>query len=559
MACSTRANEPSLHASSVALARQNATTSAPAVGSAFRSEYHAITQIEMITLRYFDPASLEILDRLNRIMNTQQDVLKAVRDSSNLETHTIPDCPSSESYSLPRTVLSEKTNQAELSSRDPAANIFGVTSSNTSPDNVLIWPIFLGNYAAKCLQDALFSLSSSGPYGNQSSKKLAKFPFQEDKVSHLMERFFQLVHIKNPILDPEELQEYSRIVIEDGLSWDEGSCLVLLACALGRIAQPFVNGQQMENFDPFNPRDDSSSFEDSDLAEAESFFYLARRRIGVLDQSIAAVQGFFLCGVYYMYTFRPLDAFQSFHQASVIYQIYSKSRKGPTPVLSDSKTEQTLFWSCFKSEWYVKWSYCLSSTHKLHSEILSEIDLPSSGVSCSDYIDVFPNPPHSDASAVSSTITTTPGSRGRVDHSLSNHGQEQAWFYYLSEIALRRIGNRVLSTFYKENFTFWKELDIVATIQIANEFFRQLNMWYECLPVPMHFDSGKPGAFPDNELPYLLYTRYQEIRSWIFRPFLFLAIHLPPNNIHRSSLDDLVAESGTPLHTAIMERGICFG
>ncbi|KAJ6086191.1 hypothetical protein N7486_010472 [Penicillium sp. IBT 16267x] len=276
-------------------------------------------------------------------------------------------------------------------------------------------------------------------HANLGPNKGIKYPFQEEKVPNLLNRFFHLVHIKNPIIDQEELQKDARRVIEDGLNWDEGSCLVLLVCALGRIAQPFRSGEQTGSLDSTGYRELSSPLDCPDLEEAESYFSLALRRIGILNQSVAAVQCLFLCGVFYMYTFRPLEAFQSFHQASVMYQVYLRSHKGSTTVLSDNQTEQTLFWSCFKSEW---------------------------------------------------------GSRESAHHDMSAHEQQQAWFYYLSEIALRRIGNRVLNSLYKESFESWKEYDIPSTIKIAHEFLRQLNEWYEGLPVSMHFDDNRPWSFP---------------------------------------------------------------
>ncbi|KAJ5106612.1 hypothetical protein N7456_003287 [Penicillium angulare] len=287
-------------------------------------------------------------------MTSQEDVLTAVRNN-NLGTSTESNNSTPGPYSPLRMVSSSKQTTGSESSREHLAVkslAVPAPSSNTSPDNVLMWPIFLNNYNKNCLQDAVFSQAPPGIHSNEyGAKKGVKATFQEDKVPALMERFFHMVHIRNPIVDQEDLQRNARIVLEDGLSWDEGSCLVLLACALGRIAEPFQGGQNMANIPPISYGKAPSSLDYSDLAEAESYFTLARRRLGVLNQSIAAVQCFFLCGVFYMYTFRPLDAFQHFHQASVIYQVYSKSQNGSSTTQYDNRTEQTLFWSCFKSEW----------------------------------------------------------------------------------------------------------------------------------------------------------------------------------------------------------------
>lgn len=155
-------------------------------------------------------------------MNTQENVLHAVRGNraSTALKHANP-APYSP-LQTPR-----YASQAEFLDRGPATGAEGVPSSNTSPDNVLMWPIFLGNYATKCLQDAVFLSKPPDLYDNQGPSKGIKVPFQEDKVPELMERFFHLVHIKNPIVDQDKLRKNARTVVEDGLSWDAGSCLVV--------------------------------------------------------------------------------------------------------------------------------------------------------------------------------------------------------------------------------------------------------------------------------------------------------------------------------------------
>ncbi|KAJ5096205.1 hypothetical protein NUU61_005561 [Penicillium alfredii] len=466
----------------------------------------------------FDPASLEIIDRLNRIIDTQEDVLTAVR-ATNTRLSQGPNAVSISESPLPSP--HELLVCATRPGHELAADSFDVPSSNTSPDNILIWPVFEQRYPEKCLQDAVFASSSQTPRMQRT-----KFAFQEDKVPALMDRFFYLVHIKNPIVDEESLRHDARKVIEDGLGWDEGSCLVLLACALGTLAVPFRDSHQMASLNPEDYPMLPKLLGPLELEEAETYLMLARRRIGTLSQSVATVQCYFLSGVFFMYTFRPLDAFQSFHQASVMYQVYSRSKGESVTNDTDPKTEQRLFWSCFKSE----------------CEILSEIDLPHSGVSHLGYIHVFPCPPDAYTTGPSPRSIFSPGGREQACNP-SPHEQEQAWFYYLSEIALRRIGNRVLDSFYKEGFQAWIDFNVPSMMQVANEFLRQLNQWYECLPSQMRFDDSRPGVIPNEELPYLLYTRLQEIRSWIFRPFLYLAIHLPSDNIHLSSLGVFVEES----------------
>lgn len=51
--------------------------------------------------------------------------------------------------------------------------------------------------------------------------------FNEDAVLERVQKFLDLVHIKNPILDPETIWSYAQCVAEDGLEWDSASCLVV--------------------------------------------------------------------------------------------------------------------------------------------------------------------------------------------------------------------------------------------------------------------------------------------------------------------------------------------
>jgi hypothetical protein len=59
--------------------------------------------------------------------------------------------------------------------------------------------------------------------------------------------------------------------------------------------------------------------------------------------------------------------------------------------------------------------------------------------------------------------------------------EEQSWFYYLSEIALRRIKNRVLHYFYKEENTSWSKMNVFESAIIVEDMELQLRNWYALL------------------------------------------------------------------------------
>lgn len=43
----------------------------------------------------------------------------------------------------------------------------------------------------------------------------------------LLQRFFRYVHIYNPILEVEKVQDYARNLAFNGLAWDNKSCLLV--------------------------------------------------------------------------------------------------------------------------------------------------------------------------------------------------------------------------------------------------------------------------------------------------------------------------------------------
>ena len=87
-----------------------------------------------------------------------------------------------------------------------------------------------------------------------------------------------------------------------------------------------------------------------------------------------------------MYTFRPLSAWNHFYQASTFYRlrlrlidglgksVYEAEKPGASVT---QRLEQSLYWSCFKSE----------------VEIRVELPLPQSAIAEYEYPALFPTPP----------------------------------------------------------------------------------------------------------------------------------------------------------------------
>lgn len=266
-----------------------------------------------------------------------------------------------------------------------------------------------------------------------------------------------------------------------------------------------------------------------------------------------------------MYTLRPLLAWRHFNSASMLYQLYErlnygvKGTNGRSPDFTTSSSlwcstkqarlEQCLYWSCFKSE----------------SEFRVELPLPLTEVANHQHSEMFPIPPTPqelntrpyEASADSASYS--PVTSGRETEAsviqqtlLSNQtkklcNEEESWYYYLTEIALRRVGNRIVNTFFNRDPETW--LNVKPLLRIALEFDTQLSSWSANLPPAMQqwettytirepvsgSSNGGPGAHVSQELSWATENRLLEARSWLYQPFLFNLIH----HRHRNSACDI--------------------
>ena len=191
-----------------------------------------------------------------------------------------------------------------------------------------------------------------------------------------------------------------------------------------------------------------------------------------------------------------------------------------------------------------------------------EINLPPSGLAKVNYPDVFPTPPN--RSPEPSDYSTTPEAIHQPSVSTRHLGEdsEDVWSYYVSEIAVRRIGNRLMNSFYKEDESSWLSMPLDRMIRVADELELQLTQWYVNIILPRiaeititnllhkkkrfeHLPAtlaakGVTGPTPHNpvveELQFVLHARLFDFRERIYRPFLYLAIHYDPTDLIQQTL-----------------------
>lgn len=68
------------------------------------------------------------------------------------------------------------------------------------------------------------NLDTAGPAPEGQS---SKYGIREDDFLTLCRNFLDYVHVRNPILEPSELEQYAKELAESGLKWDTKTCLVV--------------------------------------------------------------------------------------------------------------------------------------------------------------------------------------------------------------------------------------------------------------------------------------------------------------------------------------------
>ena len=171
-------------------------------------------------------------------------------------------------------------------------------------------------------------------------------------------------------------------------------------------------------------------------------------------------------------------------------------------------------------------SYCIEVTGLMqvsclpcvfHSELQLELDLPTSILEKVNFPHTFPLPPN-------------------LDHDSPNgEGEERTrgWFYYLAEIAIRHLLNRVVRTHSWRSHipTDWEIRRLLAQTDVLET---QLHEWHSSLPATLKFEIPRGYSISPHtdDLIQILRHRYLSCRELISRPFVKLCVdtdlHIDP-------------------------------
>lgn len=193
-----------------------------------------------VDLSSFDPASLQILQRLDDLEQLVRDVGTVA--GSSTETRQAP--PSN-----------DRLDRSQL--------------LPCSIDAILEWA------PLKKLRVGQEPTSTAFPCTNRSVLQMTTSPpisgldeFEPHRIRTLLDNFFNYVHVKNPVLDEAQTRRTVNRVCLHGIDWSPDACLALLICALGIIATPLNSGYVRRGSEEYRT--------------AESFFLAAKKRLGLV-------------------------------------------------------------------------------------------------------------------------------------------------------------------------------------------------------------------------------------------------------------------------------------
>lgn len=187
------------------------------------------------------------------------------------------------------------------------------------------------------------------------------------------------------------------------------------------------------------------------------------------------------------------------------------------------------------------------------SELCAELDISHSGLSEVEYPHAFPSPPREISTSQAFQSSSSFFEQPRIAHTPESRASEsqledqKTWFYYLAEIALRKVEIRMSDSFQQRISRSSNNLDGTSSsnssggedsavsptmddlLHTANEFELQLELWLSCLPLVLKFPNDPVLPCSDERLQYLR-QRYWWNLSRVYRPFIYYLIHHPPTH-----------------------------
>ncbi|CAN8103055.1 unnamed protein product [Discula destructiva] len=415
-----------------------------------------------------------ILERLNRIesllqmhMVNHSNGMNISQDSPSLSSGTALSGLNGENM-----LVGHAANGSFLSGNPGSAmSTWAPTSTNIST-----MPKIHTNAALHLLQWPLIRDLVSRPYDPQILLQLemAREPLHSltktpcvdlSNTTAYIEAYFERVNIWYACVNPYTWRSHYRIALSNGFREGAESCIVLLVLALGQASlRGSISGVV--------PQEDPPGLQ---------YFTAAWALLpGMMtSNNVLAAQCHLLASAYLFYLVRPLEAWNLLCTTSTKLQLLLMS---PSRIPADQRElTERIYWNALLCE----------------SDLLAELDLPHSGVV-----------------QFEENVGLPGGFDGDENEAV---GRDDLW-YFLAEIALRRLLNRVSQLIYsKDSMATTTSLEPVVA-----ELDFQLTQWYESLPLPLQFPFTR-ALLPD-PIQTVLRLRFFACRTIIYRPYILAVL-----------------------------------
>ncbi|KAF2664787.1 hypothetical protein BT63DRAFT_378901 [Microthyrium microscopicum] len=343
------------------------------------------------------------------------------------------------------------------------ASVSTMPKNHTTPAlNLLHWPKIRDLVSKKWDPQVLVQLEMQ----RESLNLTANRPIDFTHVPLYTQAFFNGVNVWYACVSPYKWHSLYRIAHARGFREGPESCLVLLVLALGSASCGGTVSRLPEKTDP----------------AGMAFFTSAWAMIPslILRNDLLSAQCQLLACAYLFYMVRPLEAWNLLVSTSMKLQLLVS---GPLSA-GDKRLSERLYWNALLFE----------------SDLLAELELPHSGIVQFEEMVGIPG------------YFETEGEQPVAEDDL---------WYFLAEIGLRRLLNRVSNSIY----TVSSPITNTAALEpVVEELDAQLTEWYSGLPKAVKFElhTGKnPAATP---VQVVLRLRYFACRTIIYRPYVLAVL-----------------------------------
>jgi hypothetical protein len=417
-----------------------------------------------------------ILERLTRIEGLLQHSMSA--GSSTIGAPSGPISPATSNTASEDNMHGKRISSTSAPGNVPPLNGLGTWQANistmpkahTTPAlHLLQWPIIRELVTLQCDPQVLLQLEMARP-----PLELGRYTLDFSAAHAYARAFFERVNVWYACVDPATWYAYYHNAMASGFCSLPDSCIVLLVLALGQAAHSGLSISRV-------PVDQ--------VPPGMSYFSTAWRLLpGLLTRNdVLSTQCHILASAYLLYLVRPLEAWNLLHNTSMKVQLLFSSPNTVPAQLRELSAR--LFWN----------------TLMIESDLLAEMDLPHSGIVQFEESMRLPRSFPYDATLASPE---------------ESPGSDEIW-YFLAEIALRRLLNRVSHLIYSTERN-GKPLSISSLDPVTAELDFQLTQWYENLPSPVKFPRERLPA--QNQVQTVLRLRYFACRTIIFRPYLLAVL-----------------------------------